>query len=126
MKLPLLAFLALAWAGCATPSHLVFHQSSSVGVDVAGNADTGQVHVALGYDRQTNTLIPKTTTITDSGEENEAMSVISTSEVHVKWLGVHDVNEQFATGQAAVNLATRPRAAAQVGTLSTTRPATPE
>ena len=106
-------------AGCATPSHLIFHQSASVGVDVAANADTGQVHVALGYDRQTNTLIPKTKTRTETGEiENEAMSVISTSKVDIKWLGVHEVTEQFATGQAAVNLAARPESAAQVLTLT--------
>ena len=90
-----------------------------VGVDVAANADTGQVHVALGYDRQTNTLIPKTRTRTEKGAmENEAMSVLSTSAVDIHWLGVHEVTEQFATGQAAVNLASRPESAAQVLTLT--------
>ena len=116
-----LATLSLcgALAGCATPSHLIFHQSASVGADVSANADTGNVHVALGYDRQTNTLIPKTRTRTETGEiENEAMSVISTGKVEIKWLGVHEVTEQFATGQAAVNLAGRPESAAEVLTLT--------
>ena len=106
-------------SACTTPSHLIFHQSTAVGVDVAGNTDTGQVHVALGYDRQTNTLIPKTRTMTENGAiENEAMSAISTSKIEIKWLGVHEVTEQFATGKAAVNLAGKPESAAQVLTLT--------
>ncbi|MEQ1842978.1 MAG: hypothetical protein ABL994_21460, partial [Verrucomicrobiales bacterium] len=79
------------------------------------------IHMALGYDRQTDTLIPKTTIITDANqEENEAMSVISTSKIRVKGMRLNDVNEQFATGQAAVNIAAKPRSAAQVSTLSET------
>ena len=110
---------ASALGGCANPSHLVFHQSGSLGVDAALNTDTGQVHVALGYDRQTNALIPKTRTQTENGEvENEAMSAISTSQIRIKWLGLHEVTEQFATGKAAVNLAERPESAAQVLTLT--------
>lgn len=114
------------FAGCSTPSHLVFHQCTSVGADAAANADTGAVHVSFGYDRQTNTLIPKTKTVNDSGgDENEAMSVVSASEVKIKWLGLHEVTEQFATGVAARNLARDPRAIGQVLSLSvpTGRPA---
>ena len=108
-----------ALGGCANPSHLVFHECSSLGADAALNANTGSVHVALGYDRQTNALIPKTRTRTENGaEENEAMSVISSSRIRVKWLGVHEVTEQFATGDAAVNLARKPASAAQVLTLT--------
>lgn len=120
-KLPFLLALAAAslLAGCATPSHLVFHQSTSIGADAAANVDTGQVHVAFGYDRQTNTLIPKTKTTNERGEpEQEAMSVISASEVKIKWLGLHEVTEQFATGHAARSLAQDPRALGQVLTLT--------
>jgi hypothetical protein len=110
------------FAGCATPSHLVFHQSTSIGVDAAANTDTGQVHVAFGYDRQTSTLIPKTETTNEHDDsaapEPEAMSVISASEVKVKWLGLHEVTEQFATGKAARNLARDPQALGRVLTLS--------
>ena len=109
----LFAFTLLG--GCANPSHLIFHQSTSVGVDVAGNTDSGHIHVALGYDRQTNALIPKTKL---ASGKHEAMSAISTGKVEIKWLGVHEVTEQFATGQAAVNLARSPQAAAQVLTLT--------
>lgn len=121
MNLPPLLPLACAalLAGCANPSHLVFHQSTSVGADASANTDTGQVHVAFGYDRQTNTIIPKTDTENDHGErEKEAMSVISASEVKVKWLGLHEVTEQFATGRAARNLARHPAALGQILTLS--------
>lgn len=107
------------FAGCATPSHLVFHQSTSIGADAATNTDTGHVHVSFGYDRQTNTLIPKTKTVNEKGQpEQEAMSVISASEVRIKWLGLHEVTEQFATGAAARNLARNPQAIGQVLSLS--------
>jgi hypothetical protein len=124
------AGLAVVLAGCATPIHLVFHQSTSIGADAATNTETGQVHVSFGYDRQTNTLIPKTTTLNDpGGVEKEAMSVISASEVRIKWLGLHEVTEQFATGVAARNLARDPNAIGQVLSLSVpgtpTTPATP-
>ena len=123
---PLGLFAVAFLSGCANPSHLVFHQSSSLGVDVAANADTGHIHMALGYDRQTDTLIPKTTIVTDANQqENEAMSVISTSKIRVKGMRLNDVNEQFATGQAAVNIAGKPRSAAQVSTLSETKPQFP-
>lgn len=105
--------------GCSTPSHLVFHQCTSIGADASTNTSTGQVHVSVGYDRQTNTLIPKTNTLNDTGApEPEAMSVVSASEVKIKWLGLHEVTEQFATGTAARNLARDPRAIGQVLSLS--------
>ncbi len=131
MNAKLSAFLCLMLAsvltGCATPSHLVFHQSTSIGADAAANTDTGNVHVAIGYDRQTSTLIPKTSTVNEDGApEQEAMSVVSASEVKIKWLGLHEVTEQFATGTAARNLARDPRAIGQVLSLSvptaTTKP----
>jgi hypothetical protein len=106
-------------AGCATPSHLVFHQCTSIGADAAANTDTGQVHVSFGYDRQTNTLIPKTQTTNEHNEpEQEAMSVVSASEIKIKWLGLHEVTEQFATGKAARNLAQDPKALGQILTLT--------
>jgi hypothetical protein len=107
-------------SGCSTPSHLVYLQSTSIGADAALNTDTGQTHVSFGYDRQTSTLIPKTTTKNEDGstEEVEAMSVVSASEVKIKWLGLHQVTEQFATGKAARNLARDPNAVGQIVTLT--------
>lgn len=118
-SVPLSLLCVSLLAGCATPSHLVFHQCTSIGADAAANTDTGQVHVSFGYDRQTNTIIPKTQTTNERNEpEQEAMSVVSASEVKIKWLGLHQVTEQFATGKAARNLANDPRAIGQVLSLS--------
>ncbi len=120
--------LFLALTGCGTPSHLVFYQSSVVGADVAADTASGRINVALGYERQTNAIIPKTNTLaTRRGrlrggeaprEENEAMAVLSASKVKIRWFGAQEVNEQFATGEAAVNIATDPEAVATLATLS--------
>lgn len=123
MKYKSSTLLFLAWPHllvcCASPSHLVFHQSTNIGADAAANTDTGQVHVSMGYDRQTNTLIPKTKTANEyGGEEQEAMSAVSASEVKIKWLGLHEVTEQFATGMAARNLAENPEALGRIMTLT--------
>ena len=116
---PLCLLCASLLTGCATPSHLVFHQSTSIGADASTNANTGQIHFALGYDRQTNTLIPKTRTTNETGKpEQEAMAVVSASEVKIKGLGLHEVTEQFATGKAARNLAENPHALGQILTLT--------
>lgn len=114
--------------GCATPSHIVFQQAAVVGADVAADTTTGQAHVSVGYDRQTNAMIPKTKTYVtqrdpENGqlverEENEAMSAISASRVKIKWFGAHEVNEQFATGEAAVNIARDPDSVASLSVLS--------
>lgn len=125
----LFVLAVLVWlTGCSTPSHIVFQQAAVVGADVAADTTSGQAHVSLGYDRQTNAMIPKTKTYVtqrnlENGvrveqEENEAMSALSASRVRIKWFGAHEVNEQFATGEAAVNIAADPDAVATLSTLS--------
>ena len=116
---------ALFLSSCSTPSHLAFYQSSVVGADVAADTSTGQVHVALGYDRQTNALVPKSTVTghdangqPDQTEKSEAMSTLSASKVGIKSFGAHEVDEQFATGAAAVNIAAHPDAVATLSTLT--------
>ncbi len=105
------AALFMVFAGCANPSHLVFYQSTILGVDVATNAQGGTVHATLGYDRQTNAFIPKTINKDDNGKDQiEAMSLISKTDVDVEWLLIQQIHERFATGDAAVNLATKPDA----------------
>lgn len=105
----LAAAALLLTAGCANPTHLIFYQSSIVGVDVATSADTGTVHAVLGYDRQTGTVIPKTTVTPDDAAsattEREAMAVVSRARIRVEWLRATEICERFATGKAAVNLA---------------------
>ena len=120
--------MMISCSGCTTPSHLVFHQSGVLGVDVAADVTNGKVNVALGYDRQTNAIIPKTQTLATqrhlSGgqrveqKENEAMATVSASKIRIKWLGAQEVNEQFATGEAAVNIARDPEAVASLTTLT--------
>ena len=116
----LLAVLCLA--SCTTPSHLVFHQTAVIGADVSANTTTGQVNLAVGYDRQTSALVPKTRTAADiesgAGEENEAMSALAASKVAIKGIGTYEVNEQFATGKAAVNLARKRGAVKALSTLT--------
>jgi hypothetical protein len=98
-------------AGCASPSHLVFYQSTILGVDVATTTQGGTVHATLGYDRQTTTFIPKSRVKNDQQvDENEAMSAIARLTVKIQWLGIQEIHEQFATGQAARNIARRPEA----------------
>ncbi len=126
-RLPVLAVIVL-FTGCGTPSHLVFYQSAVLGVDVAADTTNGRVNVALGYERQTNAIIPKTRTFATQrhpagnprveSEENEAMAAVSASKVKIKWLGAHEVNEQFATGEAAVNIARDPDSVASLSILS--------
>ena len=114
--------LLLCLASCATPSHLVFHQTAVIGADISANTTTGQVNLAVGYDRQTSALVPKTATVPEAGqtslEENEAMSALAASEVKIKGIGTYEVNEQFATGKAAINLAKNPDAVEAVCTLT--------
>jgi len=107
---PLLASMALlVLTGCAAPmpTHLIFYQSSILGVDVATSADSSTVHATMGYDRQTGTIIPKSRVKTlseDRGaprEEVEAMSVVSRARIKVEWLAPSEICERFATGYAA-------------------------
>lgn len=57
---------ALLLVGCTNtaPSHLIFHQNLLFGADISTASATGAVpdrlNVSIGYDRQTNAIIPKT------------------------------------------------------------------
>ncbi len=117
-----MAFLA---GGCTNPSHLVFQQKTTFGVDASTDTTSGRVHVDAGYNRETNAFVPRTKVIGPNGEEREAMSTISLSEIKVKFLGSHEVNEQFATGEAAQLMADNPDALGQLTTLSATAPTPP-
>lgn len=121
-NLAALILAAAGLAGCSTPSHLVFHQSAVIGADISANTTSGQLNVSMGYDRQTSAIVPKTqaNAIEPPGvttEKNEAMSAISASKVTIKGIGEYEVNEQFATGQAATNLAKDPNQVIEISTL---------
>lgn len=111
----------LSLAGCQNPTHLVYHQNTVLGLDVATSAEGGTIHATLAYDRQTTAFVPKTQVAIPDGQggvkklEFEAMSVISKSEMHLKFLSTQQVHEIFATGEAAINLARRPEALKALG-----------
>jgi hypothetical protein len=96
-------------AGCGTPTHLIFYQSSVLGIDVSTSVDNSTVHAKIGYDRQTGTIVPKTMVKAHAGsaDEAEAMSVVSRSRITVDWFAPSEICERFATGQAALNVAAR-------------------
>jgi hypothetical protein len=104
--------------GCATPTptHLIFHQSTVLGVDASTSAtQTGHTRIVVGYDRQTTAFIPKSRVDTNLNSkasptpaptlENEAMSAVSLSTIKIRGLGQTEVHERFATGEAARNIA---------------------
>ena len=113
------ATLALAAAGCGTPTHLLFYQGTVIGVDVATTPDQGTVAAKLGYDRHTGTIVPKTIVKdTDGVEHTEAMSVLARARFKIRFLRASEICERFATGQAALNMAEQASAvAALVGRL---------
>ena len=112
---------------CTTPSHLLFHQTAVIGADISANTTSGQLNISLGYDRQTTALVPKTEVnenemdgAVSPDDRNEAMAAVSASEVTIKGIGEYEVNEQFATGKAAVNLARNADAVVELSTLRKT------
>ena len=117
----------LLLTGCATPTHLIFYQSSILGVDVATSADSSTVHATMGYDRQTGTIIPKSKVKTGSGstEEPEAMAVVSRARIKVHWLRPSEICERFGTGEAARNIARQGAAHALKTQGTSTTSATP-
>ncbi|MBM3223663.1 MAG: hypothetical protein FJZ47_07685 [Candidatus Tectomicrobia bacterium] len=70
----------------------------------------------LGYDRQTTAFVPKVQTTDPQHPQEpvkEAMSVIATTNIAVRWFRVQQIAERFATGPAAINLAKNPDAIRQ-------------
>ena len=95
--------MLFALAGCeATNLHVVHH--TVVGVNAAVSSDQTAGHVIVGYDRNFNTIIPKS--VKDShGNGNEAMSALSCSEVEVDGIFLTKFQESLATGTAAIQFA---------------------
>jgi hypothetical protein len=110
--------LAAGGAGCGTPTHLLFYQATVIGVDVATSPEQNTVSAKIGYDRQTGTIVPKTTVKQDpqSKDEPEAMSVIARARFKIRFLEASEICERFATGQAARNMAQEVGAAAALST----------
>lgn len=105
-----LILTAALW-GCANPSHLYFYQTTVIGIDVAVSPQTKNAKVDIGYDRQTNAVIPATEIDSASSpgqKEREAMSVVGTTYVDIGWFGDQKISENLATGTAAQKVAESP------------------
>ena len=120
----------LFMGGCTNlpPSHLIFHQDLVFGADISTASMTGtapdRLNITLGYDRQTNAVIPKIrickrnnavvpcsahiSGATLPSEEFEAMSVLSKSYIGMNWFGTDKISERLATGDAAAEMAKSP------------------
>ena len=108
--------LASFVGACATtPRHLVFHQSTVLGVDASTSAtQAGHTRIVVGYDRQTTAFIPKSKVVADTTggqlpngatDEIEAMSAVGLSTIKIRGFAQTEVHERFATGAAARNIA---------------------
>lgn len=104
----------LLLAGCAggdwgksRSRYLVYMQNSVVGIDASATPQTGG-KFTLGYDRQTDTIVPKRTDKKGETDGEDAMSVISKTQVKVGFLEMNEIHESFATGDAAVAIASDP------------------
>ena len=107
----ILVLLPALICSCANPSHLVFVQSTVLGVDVAVSPETKNAKVVVGYDRQTDTIIPTSKIETAANQrENEALSVIGATKIDLVWFGHQKISENFATGIAAEHVAADPKA----------------
>ena len=112
----LFCIIASLISACGTtPTHLVFHQSTVLGVDASTSAtQAGHTRIVVGYDRQTTAFVPKSKVVTNATldsppssttEEMEAMSAVSLSTIKIQGIGQTEVHERFATGVAAQNIA---------------------
>ena len=102
LRLIIFTFI-LILSGCeATNLHVVHH--TVVGVNAAVSSDQTSGHVIIGYDRNFNTIIPKSVD-DQNGNGHEAMSALSCSEVEVDGIFLTKFQESLATGQAAIDFA---------------------
>ena len=107
--------------------HLIYHQKTVLGVDISPSPESSDVHVVVGYDRKTVAYVPKipldhSAAPADpnqpsnancpgeqgsaaSGNAGEAMSVVSMSKIIVRLVGLPSIEENFATGCAAIQVA---------------------
>jgi hypothetical protein len=91
-------------AGCGA-THLSYVHNAVLGVDVTPITDGGTARLAIGFDRETYALVPKSA---DEHDDAEAMSLFSASRVQVAGLDEIRFAHALATGEAALDLADRP------------------
>jgi len=100
-RLVLAAGVALILSACE-PVNLYVAHSTVVGLNAAGSADRGSGHLIIGYDRHFGAIVPKSVPV-EEGEE--AMSVLSCSDLKVDGIFLAGFTEYLATGRAATGFA---------------------
>ncbi|QPJ62239.1 MAG: hypothetical protein G3M70_10300 [Candidatus Nitronauta litoralis] len=100
----LLAML-VTLSGCGNSKNLVYRQNTVIGLEVSANPEGTSGKAVLGYDRETNAVVPKKMKSGGETAGQEAMSAVSISHVQIGFLEANCIYEAFATGDAAVNLA---------------------
>ena len=100
-RLVVAAGVALILSACE-PVNLYIAHSTVVGLNAAGSADRGSGHLIIGYDRHFGAIVPKSVPV-EEGEE--AMSVLSCSDLKVDGIFLAGFTEYLATGRAATGFA---------------------
>ncbi len=100
-----LLLMLITLTGCGNSKNLVYRQNTVIGLEVSANPEGTSGKAVLGYDRETNAVVPKKLKSNGETSGQEAMSAISISHVHIGFLEANCIYEAFATGDAAVNLA---------------------
>ena len=91
-------------AACANVSHVVIYQDNQLGIKGSYSSDTNSGTLVIGYRNKFASLIPKVDPAV-TGSDYQAASVYAGSQMVVHGLGVPDVDEITATGQAAIYVA---------------------
>jgi hypothetical protein len=84
------------------PVNLYVAHSTVVGLNAAGNVDRSSGHLIIGYDRHFGAIVPKSVPVK---EGEEAMSVLSCSDLKVDGIFLAGFSEYLATGKAATGFA---------------------
>ena len=95
------AGVALTLSACE-PVNLYVAHSTVVGLNAAGSLDRSSGHLIVGYDRHFGAIVPKSVPV-EEGEE--AMSVLSCSDLKVDGIFLAGFTEYLATGRAATGFA---------------------
>jgi hypothetical protein len=88
--------------GACEPVNLYVAHSTIVGLNAAGSLDRSSGHLIVGYDRHFGAIVPKSVLV-EEGEE--AMSVLSCSDLKVDGIFLAGFTEYLATGRAATGFA---------------------
>jgi len=94
---------ALAFCSCANVSHMLLYHDRHLGIKGGVNPETNNVAINVGYRSNFASIIPKVEPDpVNAPKTYEAASVYSSSRIVIRGLGVPDVEELTATGDAAV------------------------